>query len=277
MPGSQRMSRLGLAAAVTLAFAGIWVDSAFIAVQQPTVSRKVLQVGRAQAHHATAVSLEHPAPHGGLGASACVGAALLWAAAALPAHLSKRKGTRSAKCQVVGCQAAPTCVQVSSAPVPKPAAVVLTPAPIAVTAPPVLLSLVSDKSQEAPEVAPQAIPGPTLRAGLPARGPARFVGGARHAEGRQASAGASAGRERAARRAVGAALQPVCNSSTVPASYDASLVRTKIQMGMRVITKTSPTGRQVSTPPVIKSFGDEEGGCLTTTMTRTLHQVSDGL
>lgn len=284
------MNRLCVAAGVTLAFTAMWADSAFVVNQQPTTAPEVLQARRSPMRSAVPAAPERMAASGhssGLGVSACAGAVLLWVAAALPARLVKNKPAR--KVQVVGLQAmpvysAPVPQQVAvAASVPEPVAPVALPAlpsllgevvpEIAAKAEPTIVHLPSVEPQLVTEVKTEATPASAepVKLGFPTRGPARFVGGARRAEFRQASTGASA--SRAARRAVGAKLQPACEHVTIPPSYEASVVRAPIQTGLRIeACIRTGRGRQVKTPPAVKSFMDEEGGLLRTALRHHHHQ-----
>lgn len=85
---------------------------------------------------------------------------------------------------------------------------------------------------------------------------ARRVSGARQQSSRRSRSAMGAG-EKAAHRATGAKLQERVQVSSVPASYDASRVRTKIQMGLRYKASARGTsGRESSTPSA--SLGIEE-------------------
>lgn len=79
---------------------------------------------------------------------------------------------------------------------------------------------------------------------------ARFVGGARRAHSQNASRATPL---RATRRAVGAKLQSPPRFEAVPVSYDASKLRMKIQLGLRVSScLRSERGRESKTPSASK-------------------------
>merc|ERR1740129_1906662 len=79
---------------------------------------------------------------------------------------------------------------------------------------------------------------------------ARFVGGARRSHHERKSAASA---QRAARRSMGATLQVPPRFEVVPASYDASKLRMRIQFGLHVSScLRSERGRESKTPSASK-------------------------
>lgn len=103
---------------------------------------------------------------------------------------------------------------------------------------------------------------PRLRAA-----PALLVGGARRACRRSSTRRAARHTARTARRAVGAWLRPTPppQQPLVP-SYDASRLRTKLQVGLRLVTHTrSERSRETRTPSMSMGFGGDNSAVLLAT------------
>uniref|UniRef100_A0A7S4SRQ3 Uncharacterized protein n=1 Tax=Alexandrium monilatum TaxID=311494 RepID=A0A7S4SRQ3_9DINO len=123
----------------------------------------------------------------------------------------------------------------------------------------------------APEAQPTA-PVPRSRAA-----PAAFVGSARHRPGRSASRSSARRRpsrsSRAARRAVGARLLPSASPSVVEPSYDASRLRTEIQVGLHSEQlDRSKRPREVKTPSTGSGLNDQCGVFVETYLEKLPHQ-----
>mmetsp|Transcript_44781 Transcript_44781/g.83666 ORF Transcript_44781/g.83666 Transcript_44781/m.83666 type:complete len:301 (-) Transcript_44781:195-1097(-) len=100
---------------------------------------------------------------------------------------------------------------------------------------------------------------PALLCGKPR--PARFAAGARRSQRAQRAQQHSRRASRASRRAVGRQLCERLVSTTVPTSFDASKMRTKIQLGLRVSScMRSESGRESKVSSGVE--GSEMGTCL---------------
>eukprot|EP00929_Paragymnodinium_shiwhaense_P028229 TRINITY_DN16409_c0_g1_i2.p1 TRINITY_DN16409_c0_g1~~TRINITY_DN16409_c0_g1_i2.p1 ORF type:complete len:342 (-),score=68.82 TRINITY_DN16409_c0_g1_i2:332-1207(-) len=119
--------------------------------------------------------------------------------------------------------------------------------PAAVHIPAAIAPVVAAKAEPAIEDSATVTTSPTLR-------PARFAGGARQSSFRQARRSASSSSSssraacRAARRSMGARLQPANYQESAPLSFDPSCLDSRIQSGLRSNTRLrSPRSREVRT------------------------------
>mmetsp|Transcript_57620 Transcript_57620/g.148234 ORF Transcript_57620/g.148234 Transcript_57620/m.148234 type:complete len:297 (-) Transcript_57620:304-1194(-) len=246
---SGRTGRIGLAAAATLALAA---SSAFVSTPQPRAGG-VITTERFHVQPALAMPATGEYRRAGQSTSTAtwqvVGAAvLLLASAAVPRRASKTSSLR--RCQVVSCRAMPVPAAMS--------VVAPTPPSQLIPAEPVLLDLTATEEtlpqqvfsvatakvpsvmpavpvQAVPKVAPEE---QSQAAGAPRRSSARFVGGARRSASRAFSAkGRSSRATRAARRSMGARLQPACVAEPIICSFDISKARAPIQHGLKATSR----------------------------------------